>query len=107
MHVERWWWSHSGVKGDQVSDLMSDLRYPSRPQNKTSLPTFYSENVHSRFGQRMRAYLLAPETASFSFRASCESACKVKMSNVHVADDVEEIINIRDGETKRQNDFIS
>ena len=107
MHVERWWWSRFSGKGEQVSDLTNDRRYPSRPLKKASLPTFYSENVPSRFGQRLRAYLLAPETASFSFRASCESACKVKMSNVLVAEDVEEIISITDSQTNDQDDFIS
>ena len=103
--VERW----SGLTGGQgrgVNALTGDTRYPNNPDNTLILNTFKSENTTSgkKFGQRMRASFLAPETGTYKFRASCNAACEVKMgNNVHM----EVIINanMTTGRRSKPDDF--
>lgn len=58
----------SGVNGSTVSDLVNNPNYPNTPTN-TTYPTSFAApaNAGNNYGQRLRGYIVAPQTGLYTF----------------------------------------
>ncbi len=59
---------YADIGGASVSDLTDHSSFPLRPTSESIIPTFEAPtNVDEDYGQRIRGFLLPPETGSYTF----------------------------------------
>lgn len=61
----------TGVTGGAVTDLLNSPNYPNSPST-TTYPTSFSApaNAGNNYGQRLRGYIIAPQTGGYTFTAT-------------------------------------
>lgn len=68
----------NNINGSTVNDLLSSASYPSSPST-TSFPTSLTApaNIGSNYGQRIRGYIIAPQTGNYTFTVTGDDQCVV------------------------------
>ena len=91
--IERW----NNIEGNDVSDLTSDVNYPNSPSivsisNGLRLPS----NDGDDYGRRIRGYIQAPETGSYTFNVTGNNRVQVLLSTDEEAANALEIASVED-----------
>ena len=77
------WEAWTGFKLSGIKALLELQNYKDDQPNVTKiLPNFTSPaNYGNKYGSRMRAYFVPPETGSYMFYGSCNAKCKIYVSS--------------------------
>ena len=106
--VTRDYWTN--LRGGDVSDLTGSSRYPGRPTGTTTLERLRSghwnnprDNVDfaDRYGERIRGFLVAPETGAYRFWISGDDQATFSLSSDTRTSKLREVARV-DGWTKPQ-----
>ena len=91
--VERW----DNIEGNDISDLTSAANYPNSPSIvsiSNGLSIF--SNDGNNYGQRIRGYIQAPETGSYTFNVTGNNRVQVFLSTDEEAANALEIASVED-----------
>jgi hypothetical protein len=70
-----------GLRGDKVADLTGSPRYAGAPDVDDTLPSLEcAQPPFAGYGQRLRGYLLPPETGSYTFWISSDDSSELWLS---------------------------
>jgi hypothetical protein len=82
--ITREWWT--GISGTFVSNLTENANYPNRPTGSDTLTSLRAVNWNNpsqtsnwadNYGQRIRGYIIAPQTGSYTFWISGDDHCQL------------------------------
>ncbi len=77
--ILREWWN--GIGGASVSDLTSNIRYPSQPDGAEELPAIQGPySFGEDYGTRIRGYIQPAVTGSYTFTATGDDGTEVYLS---------------------------
>ncbi|MCS1411314.1 MAG: hypothetical protein M2R45_04513 [Verrucomicrobia subdivision 3 bacterium] len=64
---------YTNIGGLTISDLIQDSRFPSQPTSESIIPSFEAPmNADENYGQRIRGFILPPETGEYKFWISSD-----------------------------------
>lgn len=90
------------VPGIEVSDLTDHSSYPSSPTSESILPSFEAAtNIGDDYGQRIRGYVIAPETGDYVFWISSDDYGSLLLSTDETPDKAREIASVPGWTTSR------
>lgn len=68
----------NGIAGSTVNDLLSSPNYPNNPSATSNITSLAAPlNAGSTYGQRIRAYIVAPQTGNYTFTVTGDDNCAV------------------------------
>jgi hypothetical protein len=77
--ILREWWT--GVSGTAVSNLTSDINYPTNPNGRALITSFEGPtNWADNYGTRFRGYVYPPATGNYTFWIASDDAGQLKLS---------------------------
>lgn len=61
----------SSINGATISDLLNSPNYPNSPSSTSNMTSMASPvNIGNNYGQRIRGYIVAPQTGNYTFTAT-------------------------------------
>ena len=74
---ERW----TGISGTSITALTSNANYPNSPTSVAKIAGVEpAQNVGDNYGRRLRGYLTAPQTGSYTFWIAGDDSCELWLS---------------------------
>ncbi len=72
----------TGIAGGAVSALTSNAAYPDSPTGASTVASFESpDNFGDNFGERLRGYVHAPQTGTYTFWLAGDNSAELSLSN--------------------------
>jgi hypothetical protein len=76
----REWWT--GISGDDINSLTSDINYPDNPEGRALLLTLEGpENWQDNYGTRIRGYLYPPADGDYTFWIASDANSELWLSS--------------------------
>ncbi|MBC8002669.1 MAG: lamin tail domain-containing protein [Opitutaceae bacterium] len=94
---------YNGLSGNSLFDLTNAPAFPNAPTSSSLITSFAApQNAADNYGQRIRAYLIAPVTTNYTFWIASDDASALFLSTSDLADGKQQIAFL-DGATTFQN----
>src|SRR5437773_3848021 len=94
----------TGISGASVSDLTNSADYPDRPTSTDYVTDFFEApiDIDNDYGQRMRGFILPPQTGSYTFWISSDDNSTLFLSTDETPANVQTIAYVPGWTTSRE-----
>src|SRR6266480_1453258 len=94
----------TGISGASVSDLTNSADYPDRPTSTDYVTDFFEApiDIDNDYGQRMRGFILPPQTGSYTFWISSDGNSTLFLSTDETPANVQTIAYVPGWTTSRE-----